>query len=111
MLALVRAQVDAGKDRLEQGEHRLPEGLGVADGGEDAAVVVLIRLDVEYPYAWSAAERRRRRVDDVAAPAFADVGDALDQPHSAFTITTLPHSGEILLEPAPAFADNPRQRE
>ena len=80
VLALVAAQVDAAYGHLEEREQAGPERRLVADQGQDAAVVVLVGLDVEDAQARDRLQGRDRGVDHLGAPSLADVGDRLDDP-------------------------------
>jgi hypothetical protein len=91
MFARVRAQVDR-RERLVV--HREDGGFqrgGVAGEREDRAVVRRIRGVVEQPRARHASDRRRDRIDHVAAPALADVGNALDDLHATLSPFVMRH--------------------
>jgi hypothetical protein len=82
MLAGVPAQVDERNRRLEQVEYgRLHLG-GRAREGVDRPVVRCVRLDIQQAGA-ALLHRLGARLEHLGAPAFADVGNALDDRHMA----------------------------
>jgi hypothetical protein len=82
MPAVLASQVDAGDSLRGQRAHRIEYLIGGTREREHAAVVIRVRGPVEQPDARHRADGPGARVDDLDAPALADVGDALDQVHA-----------------------------
>ena len=80
VLSLVRPQVDPRRGDLEEGEEARLQGSLLAHQGEDAPVVVLVRLHTQDADARGGLEGLDRLGDDLGAPALAEVRDALDDP-------------------------------
>ncbi|HUG55824.1 MAG TPA: hypothetical protein VMJ92_02005, partial [Candidatus Limnocylindrales bacterium] len=79
VLALVRAQVDLAYRRVYEGMGGGFDRPGRAGEGEDGPVVVNVTGPVEKAHTVDRLDRGGETVDDVAAAAFTDVGNAFDE--------------------------------
>ena len=80
MLPSMRPEVDPGHGDLEEGEEGRLEPRLVPDQGENASVVVLVRLDVEDADARPALQGIDGFIDDAGPAPLADVGNGFDDP-------------------------------
>jgi len=81
MRACVFPHVDHFQGPAADGQRRVPHGIRGADEGQNAAVMVPVHANVEQLHAGQAGQRPGDLQDFLPAPAFADVGDALDDLH------------------------------
>ncbi len=81
MLAGVRPQIDVRHGAREDRENRGFDPRGIADKSEDRSVMRWIGRMVEEPHAGDRTDRVGDPRDDLGAPPFADVRNALDERH------------------------------
>ena len=79
VLALVLLHVDLRDGDLDGTLHRHGDRLGLAGEGQHAAIVVDVRRPIEEVDVRCRGHDSRQGIDDLGAPALAEVGDALDQ--------------------------------
>ena len=82
VLAGVRAQVDVSQGRGDQRDDRGLQWSGVAGHRQDRSIVCRVGRGIEDADAVDRSQRLDEGVDDVRAPAFADVGHAFDEGHA-----------------------------